>query len=179
MFRRHAALATLRTRTTRDHAGGFADLRLSIAFLDLVGFTAWSRELPTDQLARAVNEFEEAASDRITDGGGRVIKMIGDAVMYATSDPAAAASAALDLRDFVDAHPVLTRVRGAITSGAVLSRDGDYFGPTVNRAARIVKLAEPGQVLIDTPIDGFATTSLGPRVLRGIEEQTELFVLSR
>ncbi|MEY2420648.1 MAG: hypothetical protein QOI95_715 [Acidimicrobiaceae bacterium] len=179
MFARHAAIATMRTRTTRDQAGGFAELRLSIGFLDLVGFTAWSQDLPTDRLARAVNEFEEAASDRITDGGGRVIKMIGDAVMYATADPVAACSAALDLCEFVDRHPILTRLRGAITSGAVLSRDGDYFGPTVNLTARAVKLAEPGHVLVDRPVAGFVTESIGHHALRGIDTTVELFVLSR
>jgi len=169
----------MRTRTTRDRAGGFAEFRLTIGFLDLVEFTAWSQDLPADHLARAVNEFEEAASDRITDGGGRVIKMIGDAVMYATTEPAAAASAALDLCDFVDVHPILTSLRGAITSGAVLSRDGDYFGPTVNLAARAVKLADPGPVLVDGPVEGFVTTSIGAHALRGIEDEVELFVLSR
>lgn len=179
MFVRHAALATMRTRMTRDKTGGFAELRLSIGFLDLVGFTAWSQDLPTDQLARAVNEFEQAASDRITDGGGRVIKMIGDAVMYATTEPVAAASAALDLCDFVEQHPVLTSLRGAIMSGAVLSRDGDYFGPTVNLTARAVKLAEPGHVLVDGPVEGFVTQSIGRQTLRGIDRDVELFVLSR
>ncbi|MEY2450882.1 MAG: hypothetical protein QOD92_456 [Acidimicrobiaceae bacterium] len=179
MFVRHAALATMRTRMTRDQAGGFAELRLSIGFLDLVGYTAWSQDLPTDRLALAVNEFEEAASDRITDGGGRVIKMIGDAVMYATAEPAAASSAALDLCDFVEQHPVLTRLRGAITSGVVLSRDGDYFGPTVNLAARAVKLAAPGHVLVDGPVEGFVTESIGHHALRGIDTTVELFVLSR
>jgi adenylate cyclase len=179
IFVRHAALATVRTRVTRDQSAGFADLRLTIGFLDLVGYTPWSQDLPAEQLGRAVNEFEEAASDRITDGGGRVIKMIGDAVMYATADLADACSAALDLCGFVDAHPVLTRLRGAITSGVVLSRDGDYFGPTVNLSARAVKLAKPGHVLIDRPVDGFTTVSIGRQTIRGIADAVELFELSR
>ena len=179
IFRHHAALATMRTRATRDASRGYAEFTLSVGFLDLVGYTAWSRELSATDLARAVNDFEESSSDLVTERGARVVKNIGDAVMFVAVDPATACEIALDLRDFVDKHPVLTRVRGAVATGPLLSRDGDYFGPTVNLAARAVKLAPPGGVVVDRPVDGFTTEPMGPQSLRGIDDAVELYLLSR
>ena len=140
LFLHHVALASARSRATSQGASAYSEYRLSVGFLDLVDFTAWSRGLTTEHLAAAVNEFEEAANDRITERGARVVKNIGDAVMYVAPDPAIACSLALDLCQFVGEHPVLTMLRGAVASGSLLGRDGDYFGPTVNLAARAVKL---------------------------------------
>lgn len=66
--------------------------------------------------------------------------------------------------------------------GDLLSRDGDFFGPTVNLAARATKIAEPGQVVTTaaTPAHtGFALRSAGTHSLRGVRGATELFVVSR
>jgi class 3 adenylate cyclase len=178
LFLHHAALANARSRATREGPTSFAEYRLSVGFLDLVDFTAWSEGLTAEQLAHAVNEFEEAASDRITPSGARVVKSIGDAIMFVSPDAATACRVALDLCGFVDAHPLLTRLRGAVTSGTLLSRDGDYFGPTVNRAARLVKEALPGTLVSDAPVEGFDCEAIGVRVLRGMNEPVPLYRVS-
>ena len=175
VFVRHAAIANARSRATRDTPTSFAEYRLSVAFLDLVGFTTWSRALTTEQLSRAVSDFEEAASDRITAAGARVVKSIGDAIMFVGPDQRALVAVALDLCRFVGAHPVLTELRGAVAHGALLSRDGDYFGPVVNLAARAVKLAKPGEVIIDRELDGFTCVPLGAVELRGIDNPPALY----
>jgi len=179
IFLRHSLLATMRTRMSRDSTRGYAEFRLSVGFVDLVDFTAWSRELPVAELARTVNDFEEAASDLITERGARVVKNIGDAVMFVAFDARVACEIALDLCAYVDKHPTLTRLRGAVATGPLLSRDGDYFGPTVNLAARIVKLAAPGEVVTDQRVDGVVVDGLGPREVRGFDEPIELFRISR
>lgn len=178
IFFRHAELATIRSRTTRAGAS-YAEFSLSVGFVDLVGYTAWSRDLSSVDLALAVNDFEEAASDAIVRHGARVVKNIGDAVMLIATDERVVTEVALELCQYVDEHPTLTRLRGAVASGALLSRDGDYFGPTVNLAARAVKVAEPGQVVADRAIPGFTSRSLGPREVRGIDDPVELFVITR
>jgi adenylate cyclase len=178
IFLHHAALATMRTRMTRDAALTYADFRLSVCFLDLVDYTAWSRGLSTADLARAVNDFEEKANDLIIEHGAHIVKNIGDAVMFVAVDAATACDVALSLCEYVGRHRSLTQLRGAIASGSVLSRDGDYFGPTVNLAARAVKIAEPGQVVADAPIEGYTAEPVGARELRGFDEPVELFVIS-
>jgi class 3 adenylate cyclase len=178
VFIRHAAIANARSRATRDTPTSFAEYRLTVAFLDLVGYTTWSRELTVEQLSRAVSDFEEAASDRINAAGARVVKSIGDAIMFVGSEERAVVAVALELCRFVGRHPVLTELRGAVATGALLSRDGDYFGPTVNLAARAVKLAAPGEVIVDRVIDGFRSVPLGPVELRGIDDPPPLYRVS-
>ena len=96
------------------------------------------------ELAAALGDFERVASDAVVGVGGRIVKRIGDAVMFVSSDAEAACAAALAIVAAVGEHPVLTAARAAVASGAVLPRDGDYFGTAVNLAARAVALAEPG-----------------------------------
>lgn len=179
IFHRHALLATMRSRMSRDATRGYAEFRLSVGFLDLVDYTSWSRGLPVADLARAVNDFEEKASDLVTERGARLVKNIGDAVMFVAFEPRVACEIALDLCAYVDEHTMLTRLRGAVATGPLLSRDGDYFGPTVNLAARIAKLAAPGRVVTDEPVEGLHATSLGPLDVRGFDEPVELFRISR
>src|SRR5204862_2088066 len=115
----------------------------------------------------------------VTHRGARIVKTIGDAVMFIAEREPDACAIALDLCDFVGAHPTLTELRGAVAAGSIMSRDGDYFGPTVNLAARAVKLAEPGEVVADRAIDGYESRPLGKNSVRGFDEAVELFVISR
>jgi adenylate cyclase len=183
MFQRHVEAAVLQTRATREDDQLFDVFRLTVGFLDLVGFTPWSQQLSTDELAAALNDFERAAGDVVTQHGARVVKNIGDAVMYIAFDPASACTIALELCRWVDEHPVLTRLRGAVATGNVLSRDGDYYGPIVNLTARAVKEAEPGAVVVTGQVaagldDAFVVRSIGAPELRGVGEVEELFALS-
>jgi adenylate cyclase len=183
MFQRHVEAAVMQTRATRENGDLFDVFRLTIGFVDLVGFTSWSQQLSTDELAAALNDFERAAGDIVTQHGARVVKNIGDAVMFIAFDPASACTTAVELCRWVDNHPVLTRLRGAVATGEVLSRDGDYYGPIVNLAARAVKEAEPGAVVVTSEVasalDGaFVLTSIGAPELRGVGELEELFALS-
>ena len=183
MFQRHVEAALMQTRMTREkHL--FDVFRLTVGFVDLVGFTSWSQQLSSDELAAALNEFERVAGDVVTRHGARVVKNIGDAVMFIALDPVAACEVALELCGWVGAHPVLTELRGAVGIGDVLSRDGDYYGPVVNIAARAVKEAEPGGVVVTADVAkavdaSFTTTALGEPELRGVAERVALFAISR
>ena len=116
IFHRHALLATMRSRMSRDATGGYAEFRLSVGFLDLVDYTSWSRGLPIADLARAVNDFEEKASDVVTERGARLVKNIGDAVMFVAFEPRVACEIA--------ARPVRVR-RRALDAHAVARCRGD------------------------------------------------------
>jgi adenylate cyclase len=183
LYRRHFFLAVERSRATQGSAA-HGTFHLTIGFCDLVGYTAWSRTLTNEALAKAVNDFEQAAHDLITAAGGRVVKSLGDAVLFATPEPGHAAQVALALTEVVERHPVLTSLRSALATGEVLGRDGDYYGPVVNLAARLVKEARPGSVVSDRPIVGgedgrpFASRSLGALDLRGVGGPVELYAVS-
>lgn len=120
----------------------------AVGFADLVGFTALSQQLDESQLASLVDRFEERAYEHIPHRGGRVIKMIGDEVMFAAGSATDAAHIALDLVQVFTGDDTLPEIRVGAAWGPTLSWQGDLFGPTVNLASRLVNIARPGTVLI-------------------------------
>ena len=79
--------------------------------------------------------------------GGRVVKFIGDEVMWVSATPARLAQVAVDLVDHPQAREEGLQVRAGLAFGTVLAINGDYFGNPVNLAARLVAAAAPGQIL--------------------------------
>jgi adenylate cyclase len=120
---------------------------LTVGFVDLVRFTAITEEVAEDELDALVTRFGDVAHERITDGGGRMVKMIGDEVMFVADDTRHGAAIALDLVDAYSADEKLPPARAGLACGDVLSRDGDYYGPVVNLASRIVDVARPNAVV--------------------------------
>jgi len=146
-----------------------------IGFADLVSFTSLVRRMSERQLATVVQRFEALASDIITAHGGRVIKTVGDEVLFVHTDPAPAAAIALDLVDAMDEDDLLPAVRVGMAHGRVVSRLGDVFGITVNRASRLTAVTPSGRVYVDEPlaallgnVSGFDVLPTGRRILRGI-----------
>jgi class 3 adenylate cyclase len=146
---------------------------LAIGFADLSGFTALSAGSPLPALSRLVAGFEERATDIVAEGGGRVVKFLGDAVMFVASTPVLAATIARELVEDRVAAEIGIAVRAAVAWGSMVVQDGDYFGPPVNLAARLVAVAEPSSLLADPCMrDALAGTfhlePLPERELRGI-----------
>jgi adenylate cyclase len=147
VWRRHLLAALLRRATSADVPPAAARPTV-VGFADMVGFTAASQQLDTPALAALVDRFEALAYERILHRGGRVVKMIGDEVMFAADDPAAAADIGLGLVETYGAAEVELQVRVGLARGPTLSWEGDLFGPVVNLASRLVNVARPGTVLI-------------------------------
>jgi adenylate cyclase len=136
-------------RTFGDGIGGTSVAREgSVGFADLVGFTSVSRDLDEAELLRLVERFDAEARERVTRGGGRVIKTIGDEVLFVAPTPGQAGEIALSLLEIgdIDGMPPL---RAGVAHGEVLLRHGDVFGAVVNIASRLVSVARPGTVLLD------------------------------
>jgi adenylate cyclase len=121
----------------------------SVGFADLVSFTRVVRTLTERELAVLVQRFEAVTSDVITAYGGRVVKTVGDEVLFVATPGAAAAGIALDVAASISADPLLPDVRVGMSTGPVVGRLGDVFGTTVNRASRLTAIARPGTVLVD------------------------------
>jgi adenylate cyclase len=121
----------------------------AIGFADIVGYTRTTRSLSSEELARLVEGFESRALAIITSHHGRIIKTIGDEILFSTDTPNQAAHIALEL---VEGHlddEEFPQLRVGVAWGPVLNRLGDVFGPTVNVASRLTSVARPGRVLID------------------------------
>ena len=120
---------------------------LAVGFFDLVGYTALSQELDDDELGRLVERFEALTHDTIAQLGGRVVKTIGDEVMFVSELPELAGAIALRLTEQTSDDALLPNARAGIAYGSVVAREGDYYGPVVNLAHRLVEVAYPGTVL--------------------------------
>jgi adenylate cyclase len=119
---------------------------LSIGFADLSGYTELTEELEPARLVQLVSRWEMLAHDTIAECGARVVKTIGDEVMFVgLADTVAHAALALVRR--ARGYPELPAVRAGVARGPVLARDGDFYGPVVNLASRLTDLAEAGTVL--------------------------------
>lgn len=122
---------------------------LAVGFADIVGFTRYSRTSSDAELAEFIEHFEAAGSDIVVSRGGRVIKMIGDEVLFLAYTPAGGADIALELASRNGDDARFPRLRVGMAYGTVLSRLGDVYGPVVNVAARLTSLAHPDTVLVD------------------------------
>jgi adenylate cyclase len=171
--------AALWRRLTID---GVEGVPIAIGFADLAGYTALAAQLDDIALADLVARWESVAYDTIAQESARVVKMIGDEVMFAGLSTHLA-RAALALRDRV-VEAGLPAVRCGLAAGSLISRGGDYYGPVVNLASRLTELADPGVVLVSEALAdelaaaGFVVHPDGLHGLRDIGE-TEVFRLDR
>ena len=148
VWRRHLASAT--SRLIAVEGVGSPVSQLAVCFVDIVGYTSQSKALGEAELVAWIEYFEDECSSLVNDHGGRIIKNIGDEVLFVADDPVAAAEIALLMTergtDLSDNFPL---VRAGLAYGEVVSRLGDVLGSTVNIASRITTLARPGAVLVD------------------------------
>lgn len=145
VWRRHLAANADRLLATT----GTGDRReLAVGFADLVGYTSRSRGMGGRELGRMVEDFESIAAEVIARHHGRVVKTVGDGVLFTAVSAPDAAEVGLELPAVWDAdeRPPL-RVGAAY--GAVLTRLGDVFSPVVNLASRLTSVARPGTLLVD------------------------------
>jgi adenylate cyclase len=148
VWRRHFQAAVRRAMSLRSRGESTTLPELCVGFADMVGFTMLSQQLSEEELALLVGRFEDVAHDVVTSLGGRVVKMIGDEVMFVTDSVAAAARTGVGLAETYADDKLLSDVRVGLAVGPVLLQDGDYYGPVVNLANRLADIAAPGSVLV-------------------------------
>jgi adenylate cyclase len=147
IWRRHVLSAASRLLLAAPADEGAA--QAGIGFADIVGYTRQTRSLEQEELGRLVDVFEARALAIVTLHEGRIIKTIGDEILYAADRPEDAAAIALELVEEHVRDEAFPQLRVGVAWGTVLNRLGDVFGPTVNIAARLTSVARPGRVLVD------------------------------
>lgn len=123
--------------------------RAAVGFADLAAFTRTSRDLDERGLAHLVERFEETAADVIAEHGGRLVKTLGDEVLFSAETPRLGAEIGLRVAEAVRGDAEIPDVRVGMAYGPVLPLMGDVFGTTVNLAARLTAMARPGTALAD------------------------------
>lgn len=146
VWRRQFAAATERSFAALASDG---HPELAVGFVDLVGFTQTSRDSDAGDLQRLLERFERETSLRVTSYGGRVVKTLGDGVLYVADSVVGAAEVALETVAAHEQDETLPEVRAGLALGPVLTRLGDVFGEPVNLASRLTDEARPSSVLVD------------------------------
>jgi adenylate cyclase len=170
VHRRHLALALEEVVAADVRGQGEV---LTAGFVDLVDFTRISRDLAGEDLGELVSNFESLALDTCVEHGARLVKMIGDAVMFTAANPATAVETALTLVAEVDRSSVLPAARAGLDVGEAISVGGDFFGRPVNVAARLTAFARPSTVVVSKEVvealpQPAAVSRIGPQRLKGV-----------
>jgi adenylate cyclase len=151
----------------------------AIAFLDLTGYTALAEERGDQAAAELASDLAGVVQDAAQAHGGRPVKWLGDGVMFHFSDPAGAIRSGLELVEQTEAA-MSVPARIGINAGAVIVQEGDYFGRTVNVAARIADYAQPHEVLVSEEAKRSAGNSdvdfelIGDVPLKGVSNPVRL-----
>jgi len=144
MWRRHLSAAVKRTVFSTS---GDPTLSRAVGFADLAAFSRLTEELDELELAETVTKFETLSFDTVAEFGGRIVKLIGDEIMFVAPEATSAASIGINLVDRCESDDVLPSVRVGIAYGPVLDLQGDVFGSTVNLASRVTGFARPATVV--------------------------------
>jgi adenylate cyclase len=172
-WRRHLAAALARAEALASSDDDTTTTDVTVGFADLVAFTALSNEIGEIRIGDLVEIFESRCHDVVSSQRGRVIKSLGDSVLFVVDDPIRALDIAEGIITVIGRDPRMPDVRIGLASGPVALRMGDVFGPAVNMAARLTGVARRNRTIIDEataallPDDLFEVRRLPARPLRG------------
>jgi class 3 adenylate cyclase len=151
----------------------------AIAFLDLTGYTKLAEERGDEAAAELAADLASVVQEAAQSHGGRPVKWLGDGVMFHFADPAEAIVGCLELVERTE-RAISVPARIGINAGAVIAQEGDYFGRTVNIAARIADYARPHEVLVSEEAkqcvgeDGVEFELVGDVTLKGVSSSVRL-----
>lgn len=173
VWRRHLAAAVARVEALGANEEDLNTVQLTVGFADIVSFTALSNRLTEDRIGDLVELFESRCADVVAAQRGRIIKSIGDSVLFVNDDPVRAYDTAEGIINVVGRDSRMPDVRVGLASGSVVMRLGDVFGPPVNLASRLTAVARRNRIIIDQttadllPGTEFETRPLPARPVRG------------
>ena len=156
----------------------------AICFLDITGYTRLTEEHGDEAAADVATKLERLVRRSSQEHGGQPVKWLGDGVMLYFTEPGGAVLAALEMVEGV-ANDDLPPTHVGLHAGPVIFQDGDYFGRTVNLAARISDYARPGEVVVSQEVveaaDGAPVSfeEIGPVELKGISGALRLHIARR
>lgn len=149
VWRRHFMSALGRRLETDADAAAEA-----VGFADLSGFTRLSQRVSVERLAELVDAFEDTGFDVVSSHGGRVVKLVGDEMMFVADSLPCAVDIGLDLAERLRSIAGMPDIHCGIAYGLTAAVGGDVFGPTANLAARLTTIARRGTIVIPHALSG-------------------------
>ena len=166
----------LRYEAATGGLGG--QVEMAVGFADIVGFTAASSQLSALELSQMAETLLKCAEVALPPHDARIVKSIGDAVMFTAPDLVSACAAAASLLEAAESSG-LPRLRVGVAFGPMLRAYADYFGRTVNIASRLSDAARAGEILVLRPEDpipaqawdahGLVVKDAGKKSLRDVD----------
>jgi adenylate cyclase len=156
-------------------------LEVSVGFCDLVGFTKLGEGVPAADLGAIATRLAALAAD-VAEPPVRLVKTLGDAVMFVAPEPAPLLDAAFGLMEVAAGEgESFPEVHAGAAHGMAVRRWGDYYGGPVNLAARLAERARPGALLTDGAVrelagdTAFAWSPARAKRLKGMSEPTAVW----
>jgi adenylate cyclase len=180
-YKQHLAQAVRRgmlSQAERETGEAGRAQGITVCFVDMVGFTRLGAQIDPQDLGRLASKLAELATD-LTEPPVRLVKTIGDAAMFVSSEPGPLVSTALALLEAVDAAE-LPSLRAGVAFGTALQRAGDFYGHAVNLASRVTGVARPGAVLCtqevrDATPEDFDWSFARKHKLKGMSDAVPLY----
>lgn len=176
VWRRHLVAAVARAGGLEGASVEDEHVEATVGFADLVSFSELTNRLGDDEIGDLVEVFESRAHEVVSRRGGRVVKTLGDSVLFWAPSPAEGVDTAWDIVQVIGRDPRLPDVRLGLVTGSVVTRMGDVYGPAVNLAARLTTVARRNRVITDVhtaealPSERYETRMLPARPVRGFGE---------
>jgi adenylate cyclase len=158
--------------------------RVFVGFTDMVGFTRLGERIEIAEIGRLLGRLNELAREAVQPPT-RIVKTIGDAIMFVSPAPEPLLETSLTLTEHVDAEgEAFPSIHSGLAGGVALSREGDWYGPPVNIASRVTDIARAGSVLAtlelrDAAPDRYAWSYAGEHKLRGVKRAVPLYRVRR
>lgn len=173
-WRRQQVASAMRAVAIADAGPDAKSDEMTVGFADLAGFTRLTRQLEEHELAVMVETFESVSSDIVAATGARLIKTLGDEVLFVATSAESVAETAIRLHEAHRTTQKFPQMRIGLSTGPIVMRMGDVFGTTVNRAARLTDMAKPGSTYVDSATmdelehnDRYSFRGVRPRRARG------------
>jgi len=150
---------------------------ITVGFVDIVGFTKLGEDVPPEDVGNVIRRFERAVSDAV-EAPVRLVKLIGDAAMLVSPEPAPVVEAVVGL--VARSHEESPLLRGGVACGEGLPRAGDWYGRPVNLASRLTGFARRGSVVTSGEVreavgDGYNWSAAGSRRFKGVKGSVDVF----
>ncbi len=180
-YKQHLAEAVRRgvlSRAEREAGEAGRSQEISVCFVDMVGFTRLGAQIDPQELGSVASKLAELANE-VTEPPVRLVKTIGDAAMFVSSEPGPLVSSALSLLEAAQAAD-LPSLRAGVACGTALQRTGDFYGHAVNLASRVTGAARPGSVLCTQEVrnatpEEFDWSFARKHKLKGMSEAVPLY----
>ena len=184
VLRHHVKKSLQRHTQAQIEEKEFGTLQMGVGFLDIVGYTPYLGDLPAKELRKLISHFEDESIRISGQHNGKLVKTIGDEIMFVANRAEDACNIALNVKEVFSSEDI--SAHGGVAFGEIIAHGGDYFGQVVNMAARLAELSVGDEILATSEVAKNAGSNYdlkflpaGRRIVRGYPGPLSVFSVER